>query len=245
MKIVLLGATKGMGRALARLMATRGDELFLLGRHPGDLGDCASDLQDRGAGGEVGYAPCDLLEPAGFAAALDSATVRLGRLEAVVVTAGLYGTQEALESDRALRERVLTVGLTNTVEFCEQARVRLVKTGGGVLCVFSSVAGDRARKPVILYGAAKAGLSYYLEGLDLKFRGDGLRTVLVKPGFVRTGMTEGLKEPPFAVDAEAAALAALKAIDRGQPVVYVPRIWRLVMLGVRCVPRWLMRRSNF
>ena len=103
------------------------------------------------------------------------------------------------------------MGFTNTVEFCEQARVRLVKTGGGVLCVFSSVAGDRARKPVILYGAAKAGLSYYLEGLDLKFRGDGLRTVLVKPGFVRTGMTEGLKEPPFAVDAEAAALAALKA----------------------------------
>ena len=72
MKIVLLGATKGMGRALARLMAERGDELFLLGRHLGDLGDCARDLQARGAGGEVGYAPCDLLAPVGFAAALDS-----------------------------------------------------------------------------------------------------------------------------------------------------------------------------
>ena len=117
--------------------------------------------------------------------------------------------------------------------------------GGGVLCVFSSVAGDRARKPVILYGAAKAGLSYYLEGVDLKFRADGLRTVLVKPGFVRTGMTEGLREPPFAADAEDAAVAVLAAIDRRRPVVYVPFIWRLVMLGVRRIPRWLMRRTDF
>ena len=245
MKVVLLGATKGMGRALARLMAARGDELFLLGRSLPDLGHCASDLRDRGAAGEVGYAPCDLLEPGGFAAALEHATARLGRLDAVVVTAGLYGTQGTLERERALRERVLTVNFTNTVEFCEQARVRLLDQGGGILCVFSSVAGDRARKPVILYGAAKAGLSHYLEGLDLKFRQDGLRTVLVKPGFVRTGMTAGLKEPPFAVDAEAAARAALTAIDQGRPVAYIPSIWRLVMLAIRLVPRWLMRRVDF
>ena len=245
MKVVVFGATKGMGRALARLMAERGDELFLLGRNLANLEGCAADLQIRGASGEVGYAACDLLEPGGFAWALEQATARLGRLDAVVVTAGLYGTQTTLERDGALRQRVLTVDFTNTIEFCEQARVRLVEMGGGVLCVFSSVAGDRARKPVILYGAAKAGLSYYLEGLDLKFRAEGLRTVLVKPGYVRTGMTEGLKEPPFTVEAEDAAEAALRAIDRGHPVAYVPAIWRLVMLAVRHMPRWFMRRAEF
>ena len=245
MKVVLLGATKGMGRALARLMAERGDELFVLGRNLSDLEACAADLQIRGASGGVGYAACDLLDPGGFAGALEQATARLGRLHAVVVTAGLYGTQTTLERDGDLRQQVLTVGFTNTIEFCEQARVRLVDMGGGVLCVFSSVAGDRARKPVILYGAAKAGLSYYMEGLDLKFRAEGLRAVLVKPGFVRTSMTEGLKEPPFAVDAEAAARSALTAIDRGRPVAYVPPIWRLVMLAVRHIPRWLMRRVDF
>ena len=245
MKVVLLGATKGMGRALARLMAARGDELFLLGRNPGDLEDHAADLRVRGASGDVGYAACDLLEPRGFAAALENAAARLGRFDAVVVTAGLHGTQAALERDPELRDRVLTVNFTNTIAFCEQARVRLVEMGGGVLCVFSSVAGDRARKPVVLYGAAKAGLSYYLDGVDLRFRADGLRTVLVKPGFVRTGMTEGLNEPPFAADPEDAAVATLKAIGRARSVAYVPSIWRLVMLGVRCLPRWLMRRVDF
>ena len=76
--------------------------------------------------------------------------------------------------------------------------------------MFSSVAGDRGRKPVILYGAAKAGLSAYLEGLDHKFRSPGLKTICVKPGFVRTGMTEGLPEPPFAADPDQVAASAVK-----------------------------------
>ena len=245
MKVVFLGATQGMGRALARLMAARGDELFLLGRHPTALAEQATDLRLRGASADVGAAVCDLEQPDGFPAALDEAMVRLGRFDAVVVTAGLFGTQAALEEDAVLRRRVLTVDFTNTIEFCEQARVRLLKMGGGVLCVFSSVAGDRARKPVILYGAAKAGLSFYLDGLDVKYRPDGLKTVLVKPGFVRTDMTQGLKEPPFAVDPPAAAAAALRAIDRGTPVAYVPTMWRLVMLVMTCLPRWVRRRVEF
>ena len=245
MKVVFLGATKGMGRALARLMADRGDELFLLGRDAGDLERCARDLEVRGARAPVRCAACDLLRPDGFAAALDEATRALGRLDTVVVTAGIYAQQEELEADRELRRRLLAADFNNTVEFCEEARTRLLAGGGGVLCVFSSVAGDRARKPVILYGAAKAGLSFYLEGLDARYRSQGLRTVLVKPGFVRTGMTAGLREPPIVSEPEEAARAVLKAIDRGRPVVYAPPVWRVVMLAVRCLPRWLMRRVEF
>jgi short-subunit dehydrogenase len=234
-----------MGRALARLMAERGDELFLLGRDPGDLERCARDLEARGARAPVRFAACDLLHPEGFGTALDEAAQGLGRLDAVVVTAGIYSLQEDLEADRELRRRLLTVDFNNTIEFCEEARTRLLAMGGGILCVFGSVAGDRARKPVILYGAAKAGLAFYLEGLDSKYRSQGLRTVLVKPGFVRTGMTVGLREPPIVSEPEAAARAVLRAIDRGRPVVYAPAVWRVVMLAVRSLPRWLMRRAEF
>jgi short-subunit dehydrogenase len=107
------------------------------------------------------------------------------------------------------------------------------------------VAGDRARAPVALYGAAKAGLSHYLEGLDHGYRQQGLRTVCVKPGFVRTGMTAGLPEPPFAADPERVARRILRAIDGGWPVVYVPPIWRVVMAVVRRLPRALLRRLRF
>ncbi|HEY6477386.1 MAG TPA: SDR family NAD(P)-dependent oxidoreductase [Polyangia bacterium] len=247
MKAVILGATKGMGRSMARQLAARGAGLFLLGRNAEDLARSARDLETRAgrAAGSIGVAPCDLERPEQFGVALDAAEAALSGFDCVVVTAGLFATQDQLEGDGELARRLLTVDFANTVVFCEEARKRLLARGGGTLCVFSSVAGERGRKPVILYGAAKAGLSRYLEGLDHKFRARGLRTICVKPGFVRTSMTEGLKVPPFAGEPDAVAARVVGAIEKGRPVVYVPGIWALIMLVIRCLPRFVMRRIGF
>jgi decaprenylphospho-beta-D-erythro-pentofuranosid-2-ulose 2-reductase len=246
-KAVVLGATKGMGRAIARQLAERGDGLFLLGRDAADLAASARDIELRAgrAAGSIGTAACDLEQPAGFVAALDAADAALGGADTVVVTAGLFAPQDRLEADPDFARRLLTVDFANTVVFCEEARRRLLARGGGTLCVFSSVAGERGRKPVVLYGAAKAGLSAYLEGLDHKFHDKGLRAICVKPGFVRTGMTAGLPAPPFAGEPEAVARDVVRAIDRGKPVVYAPGIWRLIMLVIRALPRFVMRRIGF
>lgn len=245
MKGVVLGATRGMGRALARRMAERGDALCLLGRDKRGLELAVRDLELRGATGAIHALECDLSRSAGFAGVLERASLALGGLDAVIVTAGVFATQEELERDRALCEQLLRVDFVDTILFCEAARAQLLASGGGTLCVFSSVAGDRARKPGVLYGAAKAGLSHYLEGLDHRYRGQGLVTVTVKPGFVRTAMTAGLDAPPFAGEPDQVARDVLAAIDRGAPVVYSPRIWQLVMLVIRWLPRFVMRRLGF
>jgi len=235
-----------MGRELARCLAERGDRVFLLGRDQADLEKTAKDLEVRGATGGVATAVCDLRKPEGFAAALDCAEQALDGFDTVIVTAGILGgDQESLEVDVEACADMLTVNFTNTILFCEEARRRLLKRGGGNLCVFSSVAGDRGRKPVILYGATKAGLSFYMEGLDHKFHEQGLRTLLVKPGFVKTGMTAGLDPPPFAGEARPVAERVLRAIDQGEAVVYAPGIWRWVMLVIRLLPRFVMRRIGF
>ncbi len=245
MNVAFLGASKGMGRALARRMAERGDRICLLGRDLEDLKRSAADLENLGATGEVGVTSCDLADTKGFAAALAAAKDALGDIDTVVVSAGAFGDQEALEADSEARDRLLTLNFTNTIHFCELARTMLLERGGGRLCVFSSVAGERGRKPVILYGASKAGLSYYLEGIDHKFHSQGLSVTVVKPGFVKTGMTAGLDPPPFAGEPDGVARDVLKAIDRGQPVVYTPAIWQWVMLVIRYLPRAVMRRIGF
>ena len=245
MRVAILGATKGMGRALARLAAERGDTICLLGRNSDDLERSAADLAVRGAGGSVGSVACDLENPEMFVPALAAARNALGGLDAVVVTAAIFASQVELEADSLLTERLLRVNFSNTVVFCEAAKRALLEEGGGTLCVFSSVAGERGRKPVIIYGAAKAGLSRYLEGLDHKHRADGLRVVTVKPGFVKTSMTAGLEPPPFAGEPDAVAQRVLGAIDRGAPVVYAPAPWRLIMAVIRALPRAIMRRINF
>ncbi|MEZ4453658.1 MAG: SDR family NAD(P)-dependent oxidoreductase [Nannocystaceae bacterium] len=245
MRAAIFGATHGMGRAIARRLSERGDRVFILGIDDDDLARSAADLKARSPQGhDVGVAVCDLADTGTFAPALQAAEDALGGLDAVIVTAAVFATQEALEADLARTEVLLRLDFTNTVVFCEHARRRLQERGG-TLCVFSSVAGDRGRKPVVLYGAAKAGLSAYLEALDHKHHDAGLKVVCVKPGFVKTGMTAGLKPPPFAAEPEAVAKLVVRAIDRGTPVVYATPIWRWIMLVIRSLPRFVMRKIGF
>ena len=245
-KVVIIGATKGIGRAVARRLAERGDQLHLLGRDPDDLARCAADLDARMlTPSRVSCSVCDLEKPDTFASAVNDAAAALGGFDTAVITAGLFASEDALEADRTFTQRLLTANFTNTILLCEEIRTYLLARGGGTLCVFGSVAGERGRKPVILYGASKAGLSAYLEGLDHKFRAAGLKTICVKPGFVRTSMTEGLPQPPFAADADSVAAIAVRAIDRGTPMVYATPIWGLVMFVIRLLPRAVMRRVGF
>ena len=246
MKAVVLGATSGMGREIARRLVERGDSVFILGVGEEDLTRSAADLKARHSRQEdVRYALCDLERPEQFAQALEKAEAALDGFDTVVVTAGMYATQDALEADPELTRRLVTVNFAHTVVFCEHARKRLLTRGGGLLTVFSSGAGDRGRKPVAIYGASKAGLSAYLEALDHKFHAQGLSVLCVKPGFVKTAMTAGLKPPPFAGEAEPVSIQVLRAMDRRQSIVYVPAIWRLVMLVIRRLPRFVMRRIAF
>lgn len=246
MRAVIVGGTTGMGRAVARRLAERGDSVFLLGRNETDLMRSAADLTARGRDGVVvGHAHLDLEHPEEFESALDAADAALGGFDAVIVTAAMFATQQVLEEDVELTRRLLVVNYTNTVVLCEHARKRLLARGGGKLVVFSSVAGDRGRKPVGIYGSTKAGLSVYLEALDHKYHASGLAVLCVKPGFVKTGMTAGLRPPPFAGDPERVAGDVVKAMDRRKAILYTPRIWGLIMRVIRLLPRFVMRRIGF
>jgi short-subunit dehydrogenase len=246
MKAIVFGGTTGMGRSIARKLVERGDDVFLMGIDADDLAKSSADLKARHPkGAAIGNAVCNLEQPEGFAAALDAADTALGEFDTVVVTAAMFATQEALENDIELTRRLVTVNYANTVVFCEHVRKRLLERNGGTLVVFSSVAGERGRKPVAIYGSSKAGLSLYLEALDHKFHAAGLNVVCVKPGFVKTGMTAGLKPPPFAGEPEQVADLVVRAMETKKPVVYAPGIWALVMFVIRLLPRFVMRRIGF
>ena len=194
----------------------------------------------------VKTAYCDLLEPETFAPALDQAQQRTGRLR----RGRGHGRRCSPRKKSWKTIRCWRPGCWRPISSTPCCFARRRESGcwppaAARLCVFSSVAGERGRKPVVLYGAAKAGLSRYLEGLDHKFRRKGLKTVCVKPGFVKTGMTVGLKPPPFAGTPDEVARRVLKAIDRGWPEVYVPSAWRWVMCVIRSLPRCVMRRIEF
>ena len=244
MKVAILGATRGIGRCLAEQLADRGDEVFLLGRDTDAVAQLSKQLEDRGASGSVDSARCDLADEGTFESALGAAGAKLGRLDMLVMTAGVFATQADLGNDQDRVRELLQLNVTNTIAFCEAARRVLVEQGGGTLCVFSSVAGERPRKPLLVYGATKAALTYYLDALDLTWRDAGLKVVTVKPGFVHTDMTAGLDPPPFAAGPEEVARVVLRDLGRGKRVIYAPPVWRYVMALIRAIPRPLFRRLS-
>lgn len=246
MKVVILGGTTGMGRALARQLVEQREQVFLMGLDEADLQASAADLYARRPQQRpVGWAVCNLEKPEGFAAALDVADQALEGFDTVIVTAAMFATQEALETDVDLTRRLVTVNYAHTVVFCEHVRKRLLSRGGGQLVVFSSVAGERGRKPVGIYGSSKAGISAYLEAMDHKYHAAGISVVCVKPGFVKTGMTAGLKPPPFAGEPEEVAKQVIAGMKTRTPVIYAPKMWALVMWVIRLLPRFVMRRIGF
>jgi decaprenylphospho-beta-D-erythro-pentofuranosid-2-ulose 2-reductase len=234
-----------MGRALARLLAERGARICLLGRDESELGASARDLEARGAAAPVRTGRLDLANPGGFAAALDEADRALDRFDTLVVTGGFFARQDELAVDPSMLEGMLRVNFTGTVVLCQMAAERLAARGGGTICAFSSVAGDRARRSNYLYGASKAGLSAFLDGLGQAYGDRGVKVICVRPGFVKTEMTAGLPVPPFAGEPEPVARAALAAMAAGWPVVYAPPIWRWVMLVIRSLPRRVLCRLRF
>ena len=135
MRVAFLGATKGMGRALARLAAERGETICLLGRNHAELERSAADLGVRGATGAVRTVVCDLEKPEDFASAIDTAREALQGLDAVIVTAGVFATQDELEADPALAERLVRINFSNTVMFCEAAKKVLLEEGRNLVRV--------------------------------------------------------------------------------------------------------------
>ena len=110
----------------------------------------------------------------------------------------------------------------------------------------SSVAGDRGRASNYVYGSAKAGFSAFLSGLRARCSRGGVHVVTMKPGFVRTRMTEGMKLiGPLTVDAPVVGDAILGAVERKTDVVYVSGIWRLVMLIIKTLPEAIFKKLKF
>jgi decaprenylphospho-beta-D-erythro-pentofuranosid-2-ulose 2-reductase len=94
----------------------------------------------------------------------------------------------------------------------------------------------RARRSNYVYGSSKAGLDAFCQGAQLRLRGTGVSLVIVRPGFVRTKMTAGLKPLPFAVGAEQVASAIGAGLRSGAQVVWVPRAMRAVAIVLRSLP---------
>jgi decaprenylphospho-beta-D-erythro-pentofuranosid-2-ulose 2-reductase len=167
---------------------------------------------------------------------------RFGDFDLVLVAFGVYGSQEAADRDRGLALEMARTNYLGAVSIALPIAERLRTQGHGTIVVMSSVAGERARKSNYSYGATKAGLDAFFQGLGDALAGTGVSVMIVRPGFVHTKMTQGLSPAPLSTTPEAVADAIVDGLARGSDIVWVPSALRWVMAVLRHLPRPIFRR---
>lgn len=242
-RVLLVGATSAIAQAAARVMAARGDHLYLAARSKERLETVAADLRTRGAGRVETEAldAADLPACEGVAARAEAA---LGGLDVVLVAHGTLGDQKASQASFAVAQRELTTNFLSVVAILTPAANRFEEKRAGALCVISSVAGDRGRQSNYVYGTAKAGVSTFLQGLRNRLHPAGVAVVTVKPGFVDTPMTAHLQKGILFASPEKVGRAIVRAIDSRKDVAYVPWFWRPILFIIRHVPEMVFKRTK-
>lgn len=236
---LIVGATSDIARAVALRWAAMGWSLILAGRDMALLERDAEDLRLR-HGVSVATRRIDALDTASFPTFVAGLP---GLPDVVVCLVGALEDQRRAEADGAVAERMMRGNFIGPALLLGEIAHRMAARGSGVVIGVSSVAGDRGRAANYVYGSAKAGFSAFLSGLRARMSRCGVRVVTIKPGFVRTRMTEGMTLPRFlTAEADEVARVIADAPTRGREVVYAPGIWRLVMFVIRALPETLFKR---
>jgi len=239
---VVVGGTSELARAVLRLLvARRLRRVVLIGRHEVALTAAAKELHALGAV-EVDTLMHDVTDVAGVATAVRDASTRLGQVDLVLVAAGMLGDQANDEAVPEAVARVFSTNCTGPASVLAAFAAALRQQGHGRIIVLSSVAALRVRRANYIYGASKAGLDAYAQGLAEALRGSGVSLTIVRPGWVATRMTEGRTPAPLATTPEAVAADVVAGMERGAPVVWSPGSLRLVFAVLRVMPQALWRR---
>ena len=241
LNVVIFGATSAIAAEVARRYAARGHRLHLVARNAERLGALVEELGDAIVGHQV--ADLDQLERAGER--VDAAIASLGALDVALIAHGLLGDQLRSERDFAEAERSVRTNLLSPIALLVPLANHFEARGHGHIGVITSVAGDRGRPRNYSYGAAKGGLSRYLEGLRSRLHRAGVVVHDFRLGPVDTPMTTTHEKNLVFAQTGPVADAIVRGLGSGRHTIYVPGFWRAIMWVVRNLPEFVFTRVRF
>jgi decaprenylphospho-beta-D-erythro-pentofuranosid-2-ulose 2-reductase len=243
--LAVFGAGSDIAHATVRALVARGaTRMALAARHPDRLRPALEELR-RGGARTVELVEFDATVLERHEAVVASIFRRLGPIDLVLVAVGVLGPPGDAQLQRTEALELLSTNLLGTVSVVLPVVAHLKAQGHGTLVVLSSVAAERPRAANFLYGASKAGLDAFCQGLGDALAGTGVGVIVVRPGHVLTKMTAHRPAPPLRSTPDAVASSIVAGIRRGAHTVWVPAWLRPVMWLLRVVPRPVFRRLPF
>jgi decaprenylphospho-beta-D-erythro-pentofuranosid-2-ulose 2-reductase len=243
-RAIVVGASSGIGAEIAEQLARGGCHVALVARRQAELCVVADRINER-AGSTLATAHAhDVADIASVPALFSAIVAEMGGLDLIVYSAGAMPRIQPAEYDMDKDALMIQVNITGAVAWLNEAAHRFGQAKAGTIVGIGSVAGDRGRRGYPVYGASKAFLDTYLEGLRNRLGRFGVAVVTIKPGPVDTPMTRGAGKLPMMISAEDAAAQIIAAMRDRVPVAYVPAKWKLVMGVIKAIPSPIFRHLN-
>lgn len=243
-RILIIGATSAIASACAREWAREGGQFFLVARNGEKLEQVAADLLGRGAQSVESFM-MDANDIEVHSSMLERCLAAMKQIDVALIAHGTLPDQKVCESDTTVALQEFSSNGTSVIALLTVLANHMEIQRCGTLAVISSVAGDRGRPSNYLYGAAKAAVSAFCEGLRARMYKVGVHVMTIKPGFVDTPMTQGLKLPTALVtSADVVGALIVRHIKKKTNVLYAPRFWSLIMLVIRNIPQMIFKKIS-
>ncbi|HNK64477.1 MAG TPA: SDR family NAD(P)-dependent oxidoreductase [Anaerolineales bacterium] len=245
-RAIVVGASEGMGAALARRLAKEGYRIALVARQKDKLTALCAEINQAGETHALAY-PHDVSHYAEVPGLLQKIVMDLGGLDTFILMAGVNyppggNDRYNFENDR----RMIEINLIGAMAWLSPVAEMFQSAQAGQIVGIASVAGDRGRVGNPGYNTSKAGLATYLEALRNRLTRHGVNVLTVKPGFVKTEMLKAAVGPtPFAIPVEQAVDDIYKAMCKRKQSIYTPFFWQFIMLIIRHIPSFIFRRLSF
>jgi len=241
--LLVLGGTSEIGLAVAERYARQSPLRVILAARPSSrLDDAADHLRSLGA--TVTTLPFDARHPDTHPEVIEKAFAD-GDIDVTLVAFGVLGDQEEAWTNTDVARELAEVNYVAALTVGVPLADRLRRQGHGSLVALSSAAGERARRSNFVYGSTKAGFDAFYTGLTYALKPHGVTVTVVRPGFVKTKMTDGLKAAPLSQTADQVADVVVTSVRNRREQAWAPAAMRPVMTVLRHVPRAIFRRLPF
>lgn len=239
--VLVLGGNSEIALAIVdRLVEGRTRTVVLAVREPASAQPTIDRLTKAGV--TASAIAFDALQPETHAQVLGDAFAAVGDVDLVISAFGMLAPQEQCDADPLFALRAIDANFGGAVTSGLVVADLMRRQGHGTLMMITSIAAIRGRADNFVYGSTKAGQDLFAQGLGDALVGSGVRVVVVRPGFVHTKMTEGLKPAPFATTPDKVADAVISGLAKGRETIFAPPILRLVFAGLIHAPRVVWRR---
>jgi short-subunit dehydrogenase len=243
-RIVVLGATSEIAQHAQRILASQQKEMLLVARSAERLRSVAADLRVRGAKQVIEYIT-DLADTSQHAQLLSFVEEHFPDFDGVLLAYGSLLSQEKCRHSAELSLSEWQTNFTSAAALLTRFADVLEQRGSGCIAVITSVAGDRGRSANYIYGAAKAGMNAFLQGLRGRLHRSKVRVLTIKPGPVRTPMTSEMRQGKMFADPADVAQDICRALGGGrQETLYTPARWRYIMAAIKLVPETIFKRLS-